>query len=88
MVNDRLGIAEYEEVLLENISKMIINQNYIDENELFFNNLIFKMWENYYNSNVEIISIIKQARLLEIFLGTMIKSKPSLDLPEDEIKIH
>lgn len=88
MYNEKLGLSEYENVLLENVSRMVINQSYIDGNFEFFNSLIFKMWENYYNSSVEPISIIKQAQLLEIFLGTMIKEKPSLDLPEDEIKIN
>lgn len=85
MYQERLGLVEYTEVLLENISRMVINQNYINSNEDFFNSVCFKMWENYYNSNTEPISIIKQARLLEIFLGIMLKEKPTLFLPDDEL---
>jgi len=83
---DKLGLLEYTDVLLDNVSRLIINQNYIYENSEFFDNLIFKLWENY-NNSLESISIRKQAQMLEIFLGTMLKEKPSLSLPEDSIDI-
>lgn len=83
---ERLGITEYTEVLLDSISRMIVTQSYIDENNDFFDHLIFKMWENYMNS-LEYISIRKQSQLLEIFLGTLLKEKPSVNLPEDSIDL-
>ena len=82
---DRLGLEEYSSFVLEGISKMIINRNYIEENQDFFNHLLFKLWEDYYLSSVEPISIWKQIKLLEIFLYIMIQEKPTLELPEDSV---
>lgn len=81
-----LGYEEFRGHFFENISRIIINQNYIDENFDFFEKVIFKLWENYYyNSNIENISITKQLNLFEIFLSAMIELKPSNQLPEDVI---
>lgn len=83
---DKLGLLEYTDVLLDNVSKMVISQSYIDENRDFFDNVIFKLWESYINS-LETVSIVKHARYLEIFVGTMLRCKPSLELPEDSINL-
>lgn len=85
LMNDKLGLEEYSQFVLEGISKIIINRNYIEENEDFFNTLLYKFWEEYYTSIVEPITIWKQIKLMEIFLGTMLAEKPTLDLPEDSI---
>lgn len=83
---DKLYYEEYASHVLENISRIIVNQNYINNNFEFFEKLLFKMWElYYYNSNLEPISITKQMRMLEMFLATMIEIKPDLDLPEDSL---
>jgi len=82
-MQDRLGSEEYKMHVLENISKIIINANYIEQNIEFFNNLLFKMWEDYHNSVLEPISILKQMKHLEVFLACMLEYKPDLDLPED-----
>jgi len=84
---EKLGQTEYEEVLLDNISKLIINRNYILENEDFFNAVLFKLYEDYWFS-IEPISIRKQAKDFEIFLGCMLKYKPTQVLPEDSLKIY
>lgn len=84
-MNDKLGLEEYSVFVLEGISKVIINRNYIEENEDFFNALLFKFWEEYYTSTVEPISITKQIKMLDIFLYTMLSEQPSLELPEDFI---
>lgn len=80
-----LGAEEYRLHIYENISRIIVNQNYIDENFDFFERIIFKMWEQYYNSVLEPISIRKQISMLELFLATMIEMKPTQELPEDSI---
>ncbi len=83
---DKLYHEEYTLHVLENISRVIINQNYINSNFEFFEKLLFKSWEiYYYNSNLEYISITKQIRMLEIFLSAMIETKPSQELPEDTL---
>lgn len=85
MDRDKLGQTEYEEVLLDNISKLVINRNYILENSEFFDAVIFKMFEDYLFS-LEQISITKQAKMLELFLGCMLKYSPAQILPEDSLK--
>ena len=70
---------------IENISKIIVNHNYIEENLDFFEKVVFKLWENYYNSVLEPISIRKQLGMFELFLATMIEMKPAQELPEDSI---
>lgn len=82
---ERLGIDEYTAHVLENISKIIINQNYIYQNYSFFEKIIFKMFEDYDKSILEPISINKQIKMLELFLAAMIEMKPSQELPEDSI---
>src|SRR6187402_3027182 len=83
MDRDKLGIEEYSGHVYENISKIIINQNYINENIDFFEKIIFKMWEQYYYSTVEYVSINKQLAMLELFLSAMIELRPTQELPED-----
>lgn len=84
MDRDKLGIDEFTAHVYENISKIIVNQHYINENIDFFEKIVFKMWEiYYYNSNIETISITKQLKHLELFLSVMIETKPSQELPED-----
>ena len=85
MNRDILGLNEFTEYMIENISKMIINRNYIEENKDFFNLLFFKLWEDYSKSTLESISLIKYLKLLEIFLGSMLSEQPSQELPEDII---
>lgn len=83
MTDNKLGFIEYQEVLLDNVSKMVINRNYVFENKDFFDNVIFKMFEVYAETYNEPVSIRKQAQMLEIFLGMNIKYKPTQELPED-----
>jgi hypothetical protein len=83
---DKLYYEEYSNHIYENISRVIVNQNYINANLDFFEKLLFKSWElYYYNSNLENISITKQIRMLELFLSVMLELKPDLELPEDVI---
>jgi hypothetical protein len=84
-MNEKLGLEEYSNFMVENISKLIINRNYIEENSEFFNLLFFKMFEDYEYSTLEPISLLKQLKLLEIFLGAMITEHPSTELPEDSL---
>lgn len=84
-MNERLGLEEYSQYILENIPKTIVNQNYIESNEEFFNGLLFKMWEDYYTSVLEPLSLTKHLKLICTFLSIMLDYKPDLDLPEDSI---
>jgi hypothetical protein len=83
--NDKLGLEEYRVHILENISNIVVNPNYVKENLDFFNKIIFKMFQDYENSIVEPISITKQIKLLNLFLSVMLSEKPSLELPFDSV---
>lgn len=86
MIEDnKLGLEEYMQFVYENISKIVVNRNYIENNQDFFNQLLFKTYEEYLYSSLEPISILKQIKHLEIFLSSMIGYKPDLELPEDYI---
>jgi len=85
-MSEKLGQVEYYETLLDNISKIVINRNYIAQNQDFWDNMVFKMFEEYYFS-LEEISIRKQAKLLEIFFGCLFESHPATEKPEDIINI-
>ena len=85
-MSERLGQVEYYETLLDNISKIVINRNYIAQNQDFWDNMVFKMFEEYYFS-LEEISIRKQAKLLEIFFGCLFEFTPATEKPEDIINI-
>lgn len=84
---DKLGIEEYRQHVLGNLSNIIVNPNYVSQNIDFFNNVIFKMFQIYDNPFIENISINQQIKHLEVFLAVMIKEKPTLELPDDTVKV-
>ena len=81
--DDKLGQDEHRLHIYENISKVIINRQYIEDNYDFFEEVIFKMFEDYDRSVLEPISVTKQIKMLELYLSVMLELKPSLELPED-----
>lgn len=83
---EKLGLIEYEETLIDNLSKVVINRNYISQNKTFWDTVVFKCWEEYYFSP-ENISIRKQAKMIEIFMDGLFKYKPSLEIPEDILDV-
>ena len=85
-MQEKLGQIEYEEVLLDNISKVVINRKYIKDNQSFWDNIVFKLFEEYYFSS-EPVSIRKQSKFLEIFFDCNIKFKPSQFLPNDVLDL-
>jgi len=85
-MQEKLYQSEYEEVLLDNISKVVINRNYIASNQQFWDKMVFKMFEEYYFSPEE-ISIRKQAKLLEIFFSCLFEFSADNKKPEDIITI-
>lgn len=87
MSDRRFGAVEYEEIFLDSLSKVIVNRNYIEQNSNFWDNVIFKFWEEYYFS-VKEISILSQVRFFEIMMDSVFKYRPSLELPEDIVKIY
>lgn len=84
---NKLGLSEFSEVLTENLSKVVIPQNYIDNEVDFFEQILFKTYEKYHNSKTETYSINQIRSLLEIFIDAMFTYKPSNNKPEDVITI-
>lgn len=85
-MENKLGQVEYYEVLLDNISKVVVNRHYISRNQKFWDNMLFKLFEEY-RFSLEDISIRKQAKLLEIFFGCLFEFAPETEKPEDLIDI-
>lgn len=85
--NDKLGLEEYKRHIIENISNIVVNPNYIEENFKFFNKILFKMFQDYDGSHLDTISLSKQMKMLNMFLSVMLSEKPSLELPEDTVDI-
>lgn len=85
-MEQRLGLTEYTEVLLDNISKVVINRSYIEQNQRFFDKIVFKLFEQYYYS-LEFVSIRKQAEELEIVFSCVFEFKPPVEKPEDIITL-
>lgn len=83
---EKLGLSEYSEVLLDNVSKVVINRAYIENNQEFWNNIVFKLYEEYFFS-LEQTSIRKQAKLLEIFFNGLFEFHPAVEKPEDIIDL-
>lgn len=83
----KLGIVEYSEVLTDSLSKVVIPQNYIDNEADFFEQILFKTYEKYHNSKTELYSINQIRVLIEIFVDALFTYKPSNEKPEDLINI-
>jgi len=85
--DQKLGLSEYREVILDNISRLITNQRHIEENFQVYETIIFKSYEKYANSKTENYSINQILSLLEIFLDSVFKHKMDNELPDDVITI-
>ena len=85
--DDKLGLEEYRSHVLDSVSGIIVNPNYIKNNTSFFDSLLFKMFQDYEGSQIDPISLNKQIKMLNMFLSIMILEKPDLTLPEDTINL-
>ena len=83
----KLGYLEYEEVFYDLLSRIVVNQRFIDENKSFFDHIIFKTYERYEISKTESYSVRQIVVLFELFLDAMLQNKPAVDLPEDMITV-
>ena len=84
-MNERLGLEEYSQFILENLPKTIINKNYIDDNYDFIHEILFKFWEDYDTSVIEPISLMKHIKLLSTFFSILFHHQPDVTLPEDTL---
>lgn len=75
-----------EEVLLDNISTVVIPRAYVLENQDFWDNVVFKFFEIYYYSK-DGVSIREQARMIEALIGNIFDFQPSVIKPKDILKL-
>jgi hypothetical protein len=83
----KLGISEYSEVFYDRLSTVVCNREYVEQNKDFYEQVIWKTFERYNNSKTESYSINQIVTIFEIILDSMLKFKPSNELPEDLINI-
>lgn len=67
-MNQRLGIIEFEDVLLNNVSNLIVNEEYLDRNKSYWESVVSDLFSYYYYSN-EDISIKSLAKVVEVMLS-------------------
>lgn len=84
---EKVGLLQFQDIVLDNLSKLVCNQKFIDDNFLFFEHYCFKAYEKYNNSKTEQYSINQVVSLLEIMLDALFKYRPETELPEDIIDI-
>jgi len=82
-MEELLGYEEFRIEVYDRLSRVITNQNHIDENQDFYEEIIFKMFEKYKNGTVNRVSITQCVLLFDIFLHSMFENKPKTFLPED-----
>jgi len=73
---DKLGLAEYKDVLFDNVGTVILNQwrtSGLDSNEDILETVVYDMWNSYYRSDLT-ISIRRDSEILQSFLILSIKN--------------
>lgn len=73
---DRLGLAEYTDVLYDSVGNVVIGEWYtsgLDDDEGIIRTVVYNMWNSYYRSDLE-VSIRRDAEILQSFLILSIKN--------------
>lgn len=83
---DRLGLAEFSEVLWENISPKVVTNTYINRYDEFITQLNFDAWNQYYTSE-ETISIKVFSRMVESFFYNLFHFDSSSEYVNEEIEL-
>ncbi len=83
-MDNKLGLSEFREVFYDNMGTLITNEAHILQNEMFYEDIIFKCFELYQkNSSVYLISDF--TKITNIILKSLFFNQPTTILPEDEI---
>ncbi len=84
-MNQRLGLIEFSEVFRGQLDTFFLTTEvHLEQNELFYSDAIFKIFDVYQRSEVE-YSVSDLIKVFHCFLYSMFKNKPSLDKNDDEI---
>jgi len=73
-MSQKLGIVEFEEVLLSNISELIINECFINNNEKYWGSIVSDLFSYYYYS-VDDILIKNLSKTVEVTVSNNIVYK-------------
>ena len=84
----KLGLTEFTDVFYDRLSRVIVNSSYIEDNQEFFDHILWKFYDRYLNAKTEIYTINMLITTVEIFLDSLLKFKPDLELPEDTITLR
>jgi hypothetical protein len=83
----RLGYTEFCDFFMDNLSHLITNQEHILQNESFYEEAQFKLFELYLSPKFDGVSILNIISIFEVFLYAMFKYTPDTELPEDKITL-
>lgn len=70
-MSQKLGIVEFEEVLLSNISDLIVNDFFINNNEKYWSSIVSDLFSFYYYSVDEVL-IKNLSKTIEVTISNNI----------------
>lgn len=78
-----LGLTEFEENFYNFLSRRIVPNSFIEENELFLNDVLFGLYTKYVEAG---LSIRDSVDIFEIFLDNMFTFL-NVEKPNDSVKL-
>ena len=70
-MNQRLGIVEFEDVLFNNISDLILSAEFLKKNNMYWESIVNDLFNYYYYSQEE-VSIKALAKTIEVLISNNI----------------
>lgn len=86
-MENKLGYDEFNDVFFEEISTLITNEEHIEQNELFYQEVSYKLFELYQKESSG-YTVSELLKMFHIFLYSMFLHKPSVEKPEDAIRLN
>lgn len=80
---DLLGLTEFEENFYNYLSRRVVPNSFIENNELFLNDVLFGLYTKYVESNLSIRDCVD---IFEVFLDNTFYHL-SVEKPNDSVKI-
>lgn len=80
---DLLGLTEFEENFYNYLSRRVVPNSFIENNELFLNDVLFGLYTKYVESNLSIRDCVD---IFEVFLDNIFYHL-SVEKPNDSVKI-
>lgn len=86
-MENKLGYNEFDDVFFDEISTLITNEEHIEKNFPFYQEVSYKLFELYQKENSE-YTVSELLKMFHIFLYSMFLHKPSVEKPEDVITLN